>query len=96
MPQAEPTIKVNIDFDELNEAIEKANKLVELLREAKQIVSSLNQKEICTDEFIPRLQESVLKVLSEQSWEWLLLIYTEEKGMYSFYYINKGVREWSF
>ena len=32
MPQAEPTIKVNVDFDELNEAIEKANKLVELLR----------------------------------------------------------------
>lgn len=44
MNKPEPMIKINFDFEELDEAIKKANKLVELLREAEQIISSLNQK----------------------------------------------------
>ncbi len=44
MNKTEPMIKINFDFEELDEAIKKANKLVELLREAEQIISSLNQK----------------------------------------------------
>lgn len=36
------TIPIEIEnLDELNEAIEKASRLVELLREAQQIISSL-------------------------------------------------------
>ncbi len=36
------TIPIEIEnLDELNEAVEKANRLVELLQEAQQIISSL-------------------------------------------------------
>lgn len=35
-------ITVSVDTTELDDAIEKANRLVELLQEAQQIISSLN------------------------------------------------------
>ncbi len=38
------TIPIEIEnLDELNEAVEKANRLVELLQEAQQIISSLGK-----------------------------------------------------
>lgn len=40
----EQTIKIEIDDEELDVAIEKANRLVELLQEAKQIINSLSSK----------------------------------------------------
>lgn len=43
MPKT-PNIKVKINCENLDEAIEKANRLVELLREAKQIIDSLGSK----------------------------------------------------
>lgn len=39
------TVKINIDNDSLDMTIEKANQLVELLREAQQIVGCLSGKE---------------------------------------------------
>lgn len=41
----EPTVKIEIDNNELDTTMEKANRLVGLLREAKQIISSLSGKE---------------------------------------------------
>ena len=38
-----PDIKIKVNCDELDKAIEKANRLVELLREAKQIIDSLGR-----------------------------------------------------
>lgn len=38
----EREIAINIDVTQLDEAIEKANRLVELLQEATQIISSLS------------------------------------------------------
>lgn len=43
MPKPEITIEVN--SEELDQVIEKANRLVELLREAQQIIDSLSGKE---------------------------------------------------
>jgi len=40
------TVKIEIDKDELDTTIKKANRLVELLREAQQIVDSLSGKEM--------------------------------------------------
>ena len=39
-----PDIKIKVNCEELDKAIEKANRLVELLREAKQIIDSLSPK----------------------------------------------------
>ena len=39
----EPKVKIHICHEELDVAIEKANRLVDLLREAQQIVNSLFQ-----------------------------------------------------
>lgn len=36
------TVKIEIDSEELDAAIEKANRLIELLREIQQIASSLS------------------------------------------------------
>ena len=36
-------IKINVNTEGLDEAMEKANKLVELLREVKQILDSLSR-----------------------------------------------------
>ena len=38
-------VAIRLDCTELDSAIEKANQLVELLREAQQIVNSLSEKE---------------------------------------------------
>lgn len=38
-------ININVDSDALDTATEKANRLVELLREAQQIINSLSGKE---------------------------------------------------
>lgn len=38
-----PDIKVKVNYEDLDIAIEKANRLVELLREAKQIIDSLSK-----------------------------------------------------
>lgn len=43
--QSSVSVKIEVDSDELDIAIEKANRLVELLREAQQIISSLSGKE---------------------------------------------------
>lgn len=40
---AKNNVTVNIETKGLNEAIEKANRLVELLREAEQIIGSLSK-----------------------------------------------------
>lgn len=40
-----PKIIIDVNSEELDNAIEKANRLVELLREAQQIVDSLSGKE---------------------------------------------------
>ena len=37
------TIDVDVDIDKIEKAIEKANRLVELLKEAKQIIDSLGR-----------------------------------------------------
>ncbi len=42
----EKTIKIEVNSDELDSIIEKANRLVEILREAQQIVNSLSTKEM--------------------------------------------------
>ena len=39
-----PDIKVKVKYEDLDIAIEKANRLVELLREAKQIIDSLGRE----------------------------------------------------
>ena len=39
---AEKTISINVDSSDLDETIEKANRLVELLQEAADIVDSLS------------------------------------------------------
>ena len=36
-------VDVDVDIDKIEKAIEKANRLVELLREAKQIIDSLSR-----------------------------------------------------
>ena len=41
---AEPTVKIHVDTDELDDATEKANRLVDLLKEASRIVDSLSGK----------------------------------------------------
>ena len=41
---AKATVKVHINPDELDDAIEKANRLVALLKEARLIVDSLSGK----------------------------------------------------
>ena len=38
-----PDIKIKVNCDELDKAIEKANRLAKLLREAKQIIDSLGR-----------------------------------------------------
>lgn len=43
--QSSVSVKIEVDSDELDIAIEKANRLVELLREAQQIISSLSGRE---------------------------------------------------
>lgn len=43
--EIDTTVKIKMESDELEMAIEKANRLVELLREAQQIISSLSEKE---------------------------------------------------
>ena len=40
------TVKIHINPDELNDAIEKANRLVALLKEARLIVDSLSGKSV--------------------------------------------------
>lgn len=42
----ETKVKVDIDSEALDAAIEKTNRLVELLREAKQLANSLPEKDI--------------------------------------------------
>ena len=39
-----PTVKVDFDCNSINEAIEKAKQLVDLLKEAQQIAGSLSLK----------------------------------------------------
>ena len=40
-----PKITIEVNTEELDQVIEKANRLVELLREAQQIIDSLSGKE---------------------------------------------------
>ena len=39
----EKQLKIKVDFTPLDEGIEKANRLVELLQEAQQIINSLSE-----------------------------------------------------
>lgn len=59
MPKPEITIEVN--SEELDQAIEKANRLVELLREAQQIIDSLSCscKESIEDRELMELQKKL-------------------------------------
>lgn len=43
MREIEQTVKIEIDDSEMDELIKKANRLVELLQEAQQIVNSLSE-----------------------------------------------------
>lgn len=45
MRKTDTTVKISIDSDSLDVTIEKANRLVELLREAQRIVGCLSGKE---------------------------------------------------
>lgn len=45
MRDTDTTVKINIDSDSLDITIEKANRLVELLREVQQIVGCLSGQE---------------------------------------------------
>ncbi len=45
MRDTDTTVKINIDSDSLDITIEKANRLVELLREIQQIVGCLSVQE---------------------------------------------------
>lgn len=39
----EPQVNISLDSEELDIALEKANRLIELLREAQQIIDSLSR-----------------------------------------------------
>lgn len=41
----EQSVRIEINSDELDEAMKKANRLVELLQEARQIIDSLSSEE---------------------------------------------------
>lgn len=65
----EPSVEVGIKVDskELDEAIEKAKQLTELLREAQKIVDSLSypKQMVNIDEISPRIQVRLLKQIEE-------------------------------
>lgn len=55
-----PHTKVLVDFSELDTAIEKANRLVELLREASDIIDSLSGRAISSaDDVVDKVMRAL-------------------------------------
>lgn len=69
-----PAIKVDVDvdIDKIEKAIEKANRLVELLKEAKQIIDSLSPKSNLTfddvaNSFVESFKDSLQRAAIDDS-----------------------------
>lgn len=63
-------INIEVKADGLDEIIEKTNRLVELLREAQQIIDSLTVNrniETCKTKIADEIVSEINKVLSEQN-----------------------------
>lgn len=66
----EKELSIRLNFEALDDAIEKTNRLVELLREVQQIVGSLSNSEINYEfqEIQKKLQSRLSEICKEQEY----------------------------
>ena len=68
--RVEKELSIRLNFEALDDAIEKTNRLVELLREVQQIVGSLSNSEINYEfqEIQKKLQSRLSEICKEQEY----------------------------